>query len=186
MYETLQEQLTFGQEMIKAARTVIGREALLHQDFSPHCWRQPDETLDACWQQGVGEQSFDCSGLIIYAARKVAGEQAWPDQLRHVRQLAAADERETPGLRRVTTLGVGSLVLLRRRWTLPDGGNMYVAGHIGIKTGDTQDGVPILLHAATGTRKVVERPMRTCKNIIGGLVLDGAIFQATRASTLDD
>jgi hypothetical protein len=172
--------------MIKAARAVIGREALLHQDFSPHCWRKPDETLDACWQQGVGEQAFDCSGLIIYAARQVAGEQAWPNYLRHVRQLAAADEREVPGLRHTTTFGVGSLVLLRRQWTLPDGSHKYIAGHIGIKTGDTLDDMPILLHAATGTRKVVERPMRTCKNIMGGLVLDGTIFRATRPSTLDE
>lgn len=183
MHALEREQLTLGKDMIGVARHMVGAAALDHTKFSPACEPNRMDTLPACWEQGVDTRGFDCSGLMIYAAKQVADANLWPSHLRHVRQWWAASQRNEaglqllwerePGLANEALVGrcaVGDLLIMRRKWGDYDG-----AGHIGLVTGKTAEDTPVLLHAASVTGRVVERPMRTLDTVMGAIAVTPAV-----------
>lgn len=82
-----------------------------------------------------------------------------------------ADTDETPQAYTPGADSSGDLLVIRRRWDLPNGDSHWVAAHIGFITGLDETNMPIFLQAQARERKVIERPVRTLKNVIGILRL---------------
>lgn len=177
MYPATIERVAFGQAMIATAQRWVGVTALRHELFSPHCWKNPAQTLPACTEHGLDSRGFDCSGLVIAAAVAAAGADptAWPSRLRHVRQMtreAQSGQNAVLSWRPREALRPGDLVVMEREWTLQDGSRARVPAHIGILT-DLIDDQPIILQVGTQTGEVIHRPTNRATDIIGGVVCKG-------------
>lgn len=124
---------------------------------------------------------FDCSGLVIYALSQVLGRsvEQWPPHLRHTRQMwdqvELNEEANMPEM-----YGSGGLLVMRRRWELPNGDVRLIPAHIGIVTGADETDRPTLLHAHAGEGKVIERPARTLKHVVGILPLHDLVAMASK------
>ncbi len=86
----------FENEFVEAARSHLG-EPFLHHFIPEDLCDRGARTEDDCMERGLGEDGFDCSGLVVVSACEVLGVNAsdWPREFRHARQLESlAEERE--------------------------------------------------------------------------------------------
>jgi len=164
--------LNYKQELVSAARSRIGRGARLHQEFAGNCFENPSEL---CWSEGTGTEEYDCSGLVIDVAREVFGHDAWPDDVRHVRDIWAAAKAGNTLLVPRMEPEAGDLVVLARQYTI-DGQDRTVPGHIGFVSDIGADGLRII-HAATSFMpggRVEENPLRHSEISLGYIALGGS------------
>lgn len=178
----------FYQELIKAARHQIDKPTVIHKYLVPGCWRQP-QTLPSCMEVGLDETGFNCSGLVIHAVATVLDIRPtdWPHHLRHTRQMwQAADSASPEGFIRDPAGSIGSLLVMRRRWTI-NGEDIPMPAHIGIVSGIDNAGTPIVIQAHAGEGRVIERPLLNTKHVMGAITLTGASVPTPKmlAGTLD-
>jgi hypothetical protein len=122
---------------------------------------------------GMGQDGmFDCSGLVIYALSTVIGRHIdqWPPIMRHTRQMWGLVDK-VPQAYAPGVDSSGDLLVIRRRWDLPNGGSRWAAAHVGLITGLDETNMPIFLQAQARERRVIERPVRTIRNVLGTLRL---------------
>jgi cell wall-associated NlpC family hydrolase len=112
--------------VVEAARSEIGRDTVLHQDFAGNCFVEP---TDRCWSDGTGPEFFDCSGFVIAAMRKVFGDKG-QSVGRHVRDFwRAAEIGEI--YTRVNDPQVGDMIVFGRLYDIHNE-KQVVPGHIGL------------------------------------------------------
>jgi len=98
----------------------------------------------------------------------------------------AADSASPEGFIRDPAGSIGSLLVMRRRWTV-NGKDIPVPAHIGIVSGIDNAGTPIVIQAHAGEGRVIERPLLNTKHVMGAITLTGASVPTPKmlAGTLD-
>lgn len=142
---------------------------------------------DECWEIGLGEPGYDCSGFIILAASRVLGRtiDAWPKDQRHVREWWSQESslyeqhQLTEDMARQAQPGD---ILVGRREYETDAGLVVLAGHVSIVTkAATEESLPHIINANTNLtesiREVIERPMFRVDTILGSLTLKDDILK---------
>jgi hypothetical protein len=131
----------FSHELIRAARSYAGKDAIYHQDFAGNCIEFPS---DNCFSDGIGPQAFDCSGLIVRSMSDVLDVDPiiCMKDLRHVRDMWRAAYCEQDDTFDMAELAVGALLVTRRRYDI-GGESTIIPGHIGIIT-DAGGGLGII------------------------------------------
>ncbi|MCA9329884.1 hypothetical protein KDA11_04515 [Candidatus Saccharibacteria bacterium] len=123
-------------------------------------------------EQGLGVESFDCSGLVIRSVCDVLGKKVdeWPIGLRHVRDMwNASNDGDLSGLASAD-ISVGMLAVTGKHLTI-DGYRQYVPGHIGVVT-SVVDNCIEFIHASA-PNKVTEGAVKNTARLIGGIsILD--------------
>ena len=119
---------------------------------------------------GLGPDSFDCSGLVVKAASELLGDGAvsWDDSLRHVRDMWS-DAIQAQTAFRISQLAVGAVVVTKRQYEIR-GQSRYVPGHIGIVTAVSGNQIDFI-HANPSVGYVEERPIRTLETLLGYISL---------------
>jgi len=145
----IKEQNTdFLPEFAQAVAGNYGKTATDHKSLAGCNF---GETTPDCMNIGLGPDEFDCSGLVIDGISNVIGMSIdrWPDQLRHVRQMAGT-QYTYEGLGEVT---IGKCLVLGRNYTI-NGESRLVPAHIGVVTERHNEGV-VVLHAQASKGRVV-------------------------------
>jgi hypothetical protein len=106
--------------------------------------------------------------LIIAATNQVFGEEFWPEETRHVREIWASALDGT-GSFRLSGIEAGALLVIPRRYTF-QGRYQIVAGHIGLIT-DVTESYLNLLHARARTGTVEETVFRRSAPYLGAVTL---------------
>lgn len=90
-------------EQVKAALVDVGRSRLdkpFRHHYKPEnrCeWGS--QTVPSCWEYGLDDSGYDCSGLVIASLWEVlgiSGLDRWPENLRHVPQFLSASSPGEP------------------------------------------------------------------------------------------
>lgn len=158
----------FENQLIQAARSHIGKPAIIHQRYAGNCL---EGTSQACREYGVGPDAFDCSGLVIHSICQTAGLEPknWPLEMRHVRDMWQAAEGGDQGLAISQQIEPGSLLVTPRKW-LVGGVQQKMPGHIGIVSRVEDDEV-WFIHANPKAGLVEEVQLKDTDNVIGAMVM---------------
>lgn len=83
-------------KLIQAARERIYQPFGHHFEPIDYCGRGAI-TLPSCFERGLGEEKYDCSGLVIASLCDVIGMpvKQWPSDLRHLNQMSRLSEANT-------------------------------------------------------------------------------------------
>lgn len=155
--------------------------------------REAVEVPPECWEVGLGNPGYDCSGFIIAVTSRVLGVSIsdWPRNERHVRDWwsteSALFDQHLLSEEMVRQVQPGDILVSRRQYET-DGGTIIMPGHVSIVTKRaTVDSLPHILSANTlleiSIQEVIERPMVQLSPIMGSLTLKEGVFTTP---TLDD
>lgn len=78
---------TFGRGLIESGRSRFGKPFAHH--FKPNQCAGGLQTTETCWDRGLDDSGYDCSGFVIASICDVLDLQVdeWPRDQRHIRQL---------------------------------------------------------------------------------------------------
>lgn len=147
----------------------IGRPAVFHWRFAGNCL---ENNVGTCFDDGLGPDRFDCSGLIIKGLFDVIGHEAadWPTTVRHVREMwdiAGQTDVVAEAKRGDLLVATSSYLIYSRRHTVP--------AHVGIVTGN-ETGIVRWLHASPRKGEVIESPVLRPHAVIGRLALNDLLM----------
>lgn len=116
--------------------------------------------------EGLGPDSFDCSGLAIQTVSELLGEPilSLAEGLRHVRDIWS-DANHSQARFKIGHLAVGAFVVTKRQYEI-QGQSLSIAGHVAIVTSLSSDRIDII-HANPSVGCVEERPIRTLETVLG-------------------
>jgi hypothetical protein len=118
---------------------------------------------------GLGENGFDCSGLVIRSLCDVYGQPvtAWSRSRRHVRDMYGPDTSEAD----IARIQKGYLVVYGRFYNFADGATRLSPAHIGvIVTPDVQGDAVRMIHAARERVSNGLAPLRTTHERLMGVI----------------
>ncbi len=147
-----QESAIFGAELSRAVQSCVG-EPFVNHGSMVGCGSQ-DKTYTACMETGIGQDGFDCSGLVIHGLSEVLDIDTtdWASGIRHVAQMTRAGRRiSVRELSRDEPLP--GLLYVFNHW---DGDFFVPNAHVAVYVGNRQ-----MVHARSmGTDSVVLEPTR--------------------------
>lgn len=119
--------------------------------------------------EGLGPDSFDCSGLVIRSMCDVLGKDisAWQLKHRHVRDLWNAANGLDDAFE-LTSLAPGTLLVSARSY-LVNNVTEILPGHIGIVT-EVYDGKAVYIHASSPWL-VAEEPVKNMVKRLGNITV---------------
>lgn len=157
----------------------------MHHRMVSGC-REAARVPPECWEVGLGNPGYDCSGFIIAIASRVLGIPVddWPRNERHVRDWWSTEStvfNQRPlSEEKVRQVQQGDILVSKRVYET-DEGTITMPGHVSIVTKRaTADTLPHILSANTllqiSIQEVIERPMVQLAPIMGSLTLKRAIL----------
>lgn len=158
----------------------MGEPAVMHHRMVSGC-REAVEVPPECWEVGLGNPGYDCSGFIIAITSRVLGISLsdWPRNERHVRDWWSAEstifDQHSLSEEMVREVQQGDILVSRRVYETGEG-TIIMPGHVSIVTKKaTTDSLPHILSANTllqiSIQEVIERPMVQLAPIMGSLTL---------------
>lgn len=140
----------FRAQLVKAALMYVDSSFVDHTRAAG-CYNRM-QTEQRCMSTGLGNDGFDCSGLIVRAMSDVIGKEDcdWASRIRHVPQLCVEDARMTS--EQLRSQPIGALVVYSQFQTAKDGSSHIVipAAHVGIYVGGNQ-----IVHARRDGQDIV-------------------------------